>query len=310
MFFSIYSESDVPGSRSEFLNENLNNLSKLMEQNSYRYKYSMSFTIFGVSDGHCVNLLNYKKCNSLEISAFLQDHDDMMESIEDLEEVKGAISKGYSLPILVFVKLRTESKNENEKTAANVSILCLGDLGSLSNPSMEKSISNLKSLILTLDQHFVSGELRVRESPLTHLLSQFFGGNSHTFVLMEILTNSSFTAVSDSFLMSESLRKVKNRIEQVFENYLVEEVEELMEQNEKLAKEQSAKERELKFLNSSLSRLLSDQEMLKGERDLLSIDNEAQKFLFDYNLSRMEVEKLQVKEKIRALHIEMGKLKG
>lgn len=277
-----------------------------MEQNSYRYDYSLSFTIFGVSDGHCVNLLNYKKCNSLEISAFLQDFE-LMEPIEDLEEVKRVILKGYSLPILIFIQLRTESKNELEKTAANISNLCLGDLGSLSNPSMEKSISNLKSLILTLDQTFVSGELRVRESPLTHLLSPFFGGNSHTLILMEILTNSSFAAVSDAFLMSEALRKVKNRVEQVFENFLAEEVEELMEQNEKLSKEKSLKEKELKILNSSLSRLLNDQEILKGERDLLSVDNEAQKFLLDYNLSRMEVEKLQVKEKIRLLRIEMGK---
>lgn len=279
-----------------------------MEQNSYRYDYSLSFTIFGVSDGNCINLLNYKKCNSLEISAFLQDFE-MMEAIEDLDAVKRVILKGYSLPILVFIQLKTESKNEIEKTAANISNLCLGDLGSLSNPSMEKSISNLKSIILTLDQTFVSGELRVRESPLTHLLSPFFGGNSHTLVLMEILTNSSFTAVSDSFLFAEALRKVKNRVEQVFENYLVEEVEELTEQNEKLSKEKSAKERELKLLNYSLSRLLNDQEIIKGERDMLSIDNEAQRFLLDYNLSRMEVEKLKVKEKIRLLRIEMGKTK-
>lgn len=277
-----------------------------MEQNSYRYDYSLSFTIFGVSDGHCVNLLNYKKCNSLEISAFLQDFE-LMESIEDLDEVKRIILKGYSLPILVFIQLRTESKNEIEKTAANVSNLCLGDLGSLSNPSMEKSISNLKSLILTLDQTFVSGELRVRESPLTHLLSPFFGGNSNTLVLMEILTNSSFSAVSDAFLFAEALRKVKNRVEQVFENYLAEEVEELMEQNEKLTQEKSLKEQQLKQLNYSLSRLLNDQEIIKGERDLLSIDNEAQKFLLDYNLSRMEVEKLEVKEKMRLLKLEMGK---
>jgi hypothetical protein len=279
-----------------------------MEQNSYRYEYSLSFTIFGVSDGNCINLLNYKKCNSLEISAFLQDFE-MMEAIEDLDAVKRVILKGYSLPILVFIQLKTESKNEIEKTAANISNLCLGDLGSLSNPSMEKSISNLKSIILTLDQTFVSGELRVRESPLTHLLSPFFGGNSHTLVLMEILTNSSFTAVSDSFLFAEALRKVKNRVEQVFENYLAEEVEELTEQNEKLSKEKNAKERELKLLNCSLSRLLNDQEIIKGERDMLSIDNEAQRFLLDYNLSRMEVEKLKVKEKIRLLRIEMGKTK-
>ena len=112
----------MPGSRNEFLLENLDNLKKLMEQNSYRYDYSLSFTIFGVSDGHCVNLLNYKKCNSLEISAFLQDFE-LMEPIDDVEEVKRIILKGYSLPILCFLQLRTESKNELEKTAANVSNL-------------------------------------------------------------------------------------------------------------------------------------------------------------------------------------------
>ena len=277
-----------------------------MDQNAYRFDYSLAFTVFGISDGHCVNLQNFKKFDSLEISAFLQDYE-MMEEIGDLGEIKRIISKGYSLPILVFVMLRTESKNVPENSAANVSILCLGDLGSLSNPSMEKSISNLKSLILTMDQTYVSGELRIRESPLTHLLSPFLGGNAQTQILMDILTNSSFNAVSDAFLLTDAMRKVKNRVEQVFENYLAEEADNLWEENQKLASEKSVKEKELKELNSSLSRLLCDQASIKDERDLLSVDNETQKFLLDYNLARMEVEKLKVKEKIRSLRIEMGK---
>lgn len=300
------SESDAPGSRCQFLLENLDNLQRIMDQNAYRYNYSMSFAIFGVSDGHCVNLMNYKKCNSLEIEAFLQDFE-QMESIENFEEIKRILSKGYSLPVLVFLRLRTESRNEVEKSAANVSILCLGDLGGYSNPSMEKSFGNMKNLVLTLDQTFVSGELRVRESPLTHLLSPFLGGNSHTLVLMEILTNSSFTAVSDAFLFAEALRKVKNRIEQVFENYLVEEVDELWEQNSQLSREKLAIEKELDELNSSFSRLQSDQNLIKGERDLLSCENESQRFLLDYNLARMEVQKLEVKDKMRALRFEICK---
>lgn len=303
----LHSESDVPGSRSQFLIENLECLQRIMNQNSYRFEYSMSFTIFGVSDGHCVNLLNYKKFNSLDIEAFFQDYE-IMEPFENFEDVKQVISKGYSLPILVFVQLRTESKNELEGSAANISNLCLADLGSLSNPNMERSFANLKSLILTLDQTFVSGELRIKESPLTHLLAPFLGGNSHSLVLMEILTNSSFSAVCDAFLFADSIRRVKNRIEQVFENYLAEEVDDLWEQNCKLSKDKEAMEDELKELNSSLSRLLCDQNLIKGERDLLSVDNEAQKFILDYNLARMEVEKLQVKEKIRALRIEMSKI--
>lgn len=277
-----------------------------MDQNAYRYNYSMSFTLFGVSDGHCVNLMNYQKCNSLEIEAFLQDYE-QMESIEDLESAKKVISKGYSLPILLFLQLRTESRNEVEKTAANISLLCLGDLGGLSNPSMEKSFGNMKNLILTLDQTFVSGELRVKESPLTHLLSPFLGGNSHTLVLMEILTNSSFTAVSDAFLFAEALRKVKNRIEQVFENCLAEEVDELWEKNSQLTHEKLAIERELEELNCSFSRLQSDQKLIKGERELLCHENESQKFILDYNLARMELQKLEVKDKIRSLRFEICK---
>ena len=244
----------------------------------------------------------------MEIESFLQDYE-AMETIESLEQVKSVISKGYSLPILVFIQIRTESRDEEQLdgSAANIANLCLGDLGCLSNPNMERSLVNLKSLILTLDQTFVSGELRVKESPLTHLLSPFFGGNAHTLILMELLTNSSFTAISDSFLLAESMRKVKNRIEQVFENYLVEEVDDLLEKNCKLSAEKVEKERELFELNSSLNRLLSDQNLIKGERDLLSVDNESQKCFLDYNLSRMEVEKLKVKEKIRSLRIDMGK---
>lgn len=300
----LYSESDVPGSRFQLLIENLDFLQRIMDQNVYRYNFSISFAIFGVSDGHCVNLMNYKKYNSLEIESFLQDFD-KMESVEDLEEIKRVISKGYSLPILLFLRLRTESRNEVEKTAANISILCLGDLGGLSNPSMEKSFGNMKSLILTMDQTFVSGELRVKECPLTHLLSPFLGGNSHTLVLMEILTNSSFQAVSDAFLFSEALRKVKNRLEQVFENYLVEEVEELLGLNDQLVREKLSIENELEQLSSSFSRLQSDQMLIKGERDLLNCENESQKFILDYNLARMEVQKLEVKDKMRGLRHEI-----
>ena len=278
-----------------------------MDQNAYRYDYSMEFAIFGISDGHCVNLMNYKKCNSLEIEAFLQDFE-QMESIEDLDEIKLVISKGYSLPILLFLQLRTESRNEVEKTAANVSVLCLGDLGGLSNPSMEKSFGNMKNLILTMDQTFVSGELRVKESPLTHLLSPFLGGNSHSLVLIEILTNSSFTAVSDAFLFAEAFRKVKNRIEQNFENCLAEEVNELWEQNSQLSREKHAIEKELEELNFSFSRLQSDQNLIKGEREYLNCENESQKFILDYNLARMEVQKLEVKDKIRSLRFEIRKL--
>ena len=205
------------------------------------------------------------------------------------------------------MQLRTESRNEVEKTAANISVLCLGDLGGLSNPSMEKSFGNMKNLILTMDQTFISGELRVKESPLTHLLSPFLGGNSHTLVLMEILTNSSFTAVADAFLFGETLRKVKNRIEQVFENFLAEEVDELWEQNRQLSREKLAFEKELDELNSSFSQLQSDQNMIKGERDLLNCENESQKFILDYNLARMEVQKLEVKDKIRSLRFEICK---
>ena len=147
-----------------------------------------------------------------------------MEEIENLERIKEIIRKGYSLPILLFVRLRIEGKQAqendvtNSKLAANVSVLCLADLGSLSNPKMEKSILHLKSTILTMDQTFISSELKFKDFPLTHLLSPFLGGNSHTLVLLEILTNSSFQSVSDSFLFGESLRRIKNRIEQVFEN--------------------------------------------------------------------------------------------
>jgi hypothetical protein len=278
-----------------------------MDQNSYRYDYDVKFSLFGIADGHCVNLLNYQKLDSFEISAFLQDFD-CMESVEHLNQVTDVIRKGYSLPILCFLQIRTQNRSESpdERNAANVSVLCLGDLGSLSNPSLEKSISCLRSYALTLDQTFVSGELRVRDTPLTHFLSPFLGGNSHVSVLMEILTNSSFQAVSDSFSLVDSLRKVKNRVEQVFENVLVEEVDNLWDQNEKLEEEKSQMNLRLKSLNASLSRLLNDQETIKSERNLLSLGNETQRYFLDYNISRMELEKLSVKEQIRSLQIDMG----
>lgn len=252
-------------------------------------------------------MLTYQKCSPNEISEFLQDYEGM-ETIDDLQAVKDFVMKGYTLPMVVFVHLRTESKNELVESAPNVSVLALSDLGSINNPAMEKSMAHLKSIVLTLDQTFVSGELRVRDCPLTHILSPFIGGNSNTLFLFEFLTNASFQTVSDGFLFAESLRRVKNRVDQNFENFLASEVDHLTEQNEELGRERQIMEQQLKKLNSSLSKLMLEQQHLKDERDSLSADNESRRFLLEYTASRMEVEKLQLKERIRTLRIEMGKL--
>ncbi len=277
-----------------------------MNQNAYRFDYTLSYAIFGVSDTQCVNLVTYQKCSPNEISEFLQDFE-AMEQTQDVQVIKDFMLKGYTLPIIVFVHVKTESKNEIVESAPNVATLALADLGSVNNPAMEKSISHLKSIILTLDQTFVSGELRVRDCPLTHLLSPFIGGNANTLVLFEFLTNASFQTVSDGFLFAESLRKVKNRVDQNFENFLAVEVEQLSQQNEELSGEKQAMEAQLKHLNASLSKLMTEQQILRDEHQSLSSDNETRRFLLEYNSARMEVEQLQLKERIRTLRIEMGK---
>lgn len=287
--------------------ENLDLLQKTMNQNAYRFEFSVSYSVFGISDTHCVNMLTYQKSSPTEISEFLQDFE-AMERIQDLQQVKNFVLKGYTLPMIVFIHLKTESKNEIVESAPNVATLALADLGSINNPTMERSIAHLKSIVLTLDQTFVSGELRVRDCPLTHLLSPFIGGNSNTLVLFEFLTNASFQTVSDSFLFAESLRKVKNRIDQNFENFLAVEVEQLSAQNAELEGEKLAMESKLKQLNASLSRLMIEEQKLRDERQSLSADNETRRFLLEYNAARMEVEQLQLKERIRALRIELGKL--
>jgi len=252
-------------------------------------------------------MLTYQKCSPNEISEFLQDFESM-ERIQDVQVVKDFVLKGYTLPMIVFVHVKTESKNEIVESAPNVATLALADLGSVNNPAMEKSIAHLKSIILTLDQTFVSGELRVRDCPLTHLLSPFIGGNANTLVLFEFLTNASFQTVSDGFLFAESLRKVKNRVDQNFENFLAVEVEQLSAANEELESERHAMEVQLKQLNASLSRLMIEKQVLQDEHESLSADNETRRFLLEYNSARMEVEQLQLKERIRTLRIEMGKI--
>ena len=89
---------------------------------------------------------------------------------------------------------------------------------------------------------------------------------------------------------------------------MAEEVNELWEQNSQLSREKHAIEKELEELNFSFSRLQSDQNLIKGEREYLNCENESQKFILDYNLARMEVQKLEVKDKIRSLRFEIRKL--
>lgn len=301
----MFRESEIPGSRVGFILESLDTLQRLLDVNAYRYDYRLAYALFGLSDTHCVNLNTFQKCTPTEIAQLLQDHDGM-EEIGSVREVRATVERGYTLPLVVFVALRTAGRNELTGCAANVSLLALGDLGSLNNPAMEKSLSHLRSIALTLDQTFVSGEIRVRETPLTHLLSPFIGGNANTLVLLEFLTNASFQAVTDGLFFSETLRKIKNRIEQNFENHLAVELEEVEELNERLERERRGIERQLKQANGSLSRLLVEREALRREQTMLAADSETRRFLLEYNSTRMEMEQLELKERIRALRIEMG----
>lgn len=311
LIYSIFSESYVPGSKVGVLLENLEALEGIINQNTYRYDFTISYTIFGLTDTSCVNMINYKKYSSEEISEFLQDYELGMKDISDfnnanLKEIKNFVMKGYSLPLLIFIKLRTESKNDLIESAVNVSTLCLGDLGSMTgNNNFERSLSHIRSIVLTLDQTFVSGELKVKETAASHLLSPFIGGNSNTICLFEFLTNASFSAVSEGFLFADSLRRVKNRIEQNFENYLVEEVGVLEERNEELERESRGLEGQIETLNSHLKTISIDRERLAAEKEILSIGNESQKFILEYNSARMEVEQLEIKEKIKGLKIQL-----
>jgi hypothetical protein len=285
--------------------EHLDALERLLDQNAYRYHYDLSYRMFGISDSHCIDMLTYQKVSSSDIDMLLADWD-AMEPINDLNVVRSFVKKGYTLPLLVFIRLRVEARNELEDGAATVSVLALGDLGSLNGPTLERSVSHLRSIVLTLDQTFVSGEIRVRETQLTHLLSPFVGGNAHTSVFLEFMTNASFSAAEEGFMFGESLRKVKNRIEQNFENFLVGEVNNLSEENNRLDAEKHAIEERLEQLNVELARLSVDRDALRSEQLLLSAGNESQRFLLEYNAARVEVEQLELKERIRALRIEMG----
>ena len=93
--------------------ENLDNLQRIMDQNAYRYNYSMSFAIFGVSDGHCVNLMNYKNAIHSKLKHFCKITS-KWNRLKTLKKSRDPF-QGIFLARFSILRLRTESRNEVER---------------------------------------------------------------------------------------------------------------------------------------------------------------------------------------------------
>lgn len=106
-------------------------------------KVSLSFSIFGITDTSCIDLLNYSRKDLEQIQSLVEWTP--LNHIDSIEPVCEAINQGYSLPCVILLRLFCKAK-EGESLPGTMSTLLLADLGSTSpGAALEKSFAQLRT---------------------------------------------------------------------------------------------------------------------------------------------------------------------
>lgn len=104
----------------------------------------LSYTIFGVSDTSCIDLLTYQRKELKELRELSEQWISFTE-VEKIDTIIESWKQGYSLPCVTMIRLFI--RREDEAMPAAMSTLVLADLGAISVGSqLEKSFANLRTI--------------------------------------------------------------------------------------------------------------------------------------------------------------------
>lgn len=272
---------------------------------------SLSFSIVGVSDSSCIDLQSYCRKELSDLVEMMHTWCPLSE-IDTVQPIISSIEQGYSLPCVAIVRFFVKNKQSaQENLPGAMSTLILADLGTVSGGPLERSMAQLKSLILTLNEPYVENEDHhsrqhiQQPSFLSLFLEESFGGGVITCVVADIPKSGNSRNLSGFLHLLSAIRKIKNHPTPLLETTEMLELNALVEAHSKLELEHRSVRRELKQLQKLLKTTQSQAEALMSQTNISSMGGETQKWEYELELSRLNMDKLAVHERIRQCEIDL-----
>lgn len=298
-------EGEKAGSFARLLTSTLDSLRELVEQQRDQTNVILSYGIYGISDSSCIDLLNYERRETDQI-ATLMDTWTALTDVTDVGGIIAAVEQGYSLPCVVVV--RVFAKSQDAELPGAMSTLLLADLGSLSAGTLEKSLAQLKSLIFTMDQPIMALESAAHGAPPSYLsafIERCFGGDMLTLVVAEVPKTGNARMVNGALQLLDAMRRIKNHPTPRLESPELLELETLVQAHTRLEVEHRSVRRELKQLQRALKVTEMQKDALLSESSESSMSSETQRWELQLEMARINMEKLQVHERIRQCEIDL-----
>jgi hypothetical protein len=265
-------------------------------------KVNLSYALFGISDSSCIDLLDYSRKELLEVETLKEWS--VLDVVESVEPVIRAVQQGYSLPCVLLLRLFVKSNDETLPGA--MSTVMLADLGSTSaGAPLEKSFAQLRSTILTMDQPIIRSVAPEPTTFLGALVGNCFGGDMHTLVIADIPKMAIARNLQSFVQFLDAMRRIKNHPAPMLETPEMLELGALVEAHGKLEVEHRAVRRELKQLRQALKVTESQREELMQKGQNSQVNNERKHWELEYKMTRLNMEKIQVHERIRQCEIDL-----
>lgn len=257
---------------------------------------SPSFGLYSVTDTHCVNLKSFEQVEYEEIAARLASPNVELEPLtEGFGELMEILEKGYSGSCVLFLRMRVESVGG----PVCWSTLALGELYAA---GLERSLTQLRTIALSLEQPHGSGVLPFDQCKLTAMLEPFIGGCGRTRFLFSLAQHAAGVeakALNNVLSLAEALRRVKCRPAAYHEALEVRELARLLAASEALEAEQRDTKQQVRTLRKDLARLSGDKLKLEGELSLANSDGQVAVWEREWRLARLALENAGKQDELR-----------
>lgn len=138
-------DGEAPGAFSNLMSTVLRELSALAQELS-NLKVSISFTLLGITDSSCIDLVSYARKELADIERLRAEPMGPLGPCNSMDEIISSLSAGYSLPCILMVRIFSKPGIE---LPGSISTLLLADLGSTAVGSpLEKSFAQLRITII------------------------------------------------------------------------------------------------------------------------------------------------------------------
>lgn len=137
------------------------------------------------------------------------------------------------------------------------------------------------------------------------MMEGYFGGSAETCLVAEVPSVGSTRALTSYLNFLEAVSAIRNTPTPTLESPEMIELSSLAEAHGRLEIEHKSLRRELRHLKKALKASEEQQENLQIEKKAMKMASESQNYAFEYELARVEMERLQVQERIRQCEIDL-----